>query len=278
MENRERIGKTVTEYNPSTWDIAWVSGLAFLLGIAIDIRGFGSLRTPSLWQLWAITAVIGFVASILLPQKRRGLIFALGATLAVYTVRIVSTPWTYWLQNLPLNPTFQYWVIAGPGGGVFGLFFPAVLSLFVGLWVFRLPISEQWGGIIAFRRQAWLYGIPAAIIIAGLTIGLGLLSGAVEFSPMFDWAKSAVNLFSNLWEEILFRGMLLQVVRKYLGPRTAMIWTGVFFGILHGINPLGIFIALISWIFAWVVLKTRSLWGGWIVHQVSDMLIDNLIS
>jgi membrane protease YdiL (CAAX protease family) len=61
-----------------------------------------------------------------------------------------------------------------------------------------------------------------------------------------------------------------------------MIWTGLVFGTMHfnyTMNGLwfALGVATITWIFAWVVLRAGSLWAGWVVHQVLDVIVDSFL-
>lgn len=74
-------------------------------------------------------------------------------------------------------------------------------------------------------------------------------------------------LAAPILEEALFRGVLLQGLTRSRGPARAAIWTAVFFSLYHLYNPWQVvptfFLGLIL---AWVVLTTRSLFAGILVH------------
>ncbi len=252
-----------------------VTVLAFGVGIVYGYEHFG---LAGMWLVSLGTTFAGGLAAWFLPHKRSGLVMALAATFLLRVPGFFTQPWGSWLTYLSDNDTVRYWLVSGPGNGALGLLPLTLFVLLVGRWLFGFSLSEQWGGTFSFNRRIWGYGLLVGVGFALLVIGLSLATGEGELQPLFDWNAVGVNLFSNLWEEIIFRGMLLQVIRKHLGVRTAMVWTSVLFGLAHGINPKGFFIALTCWTWAWAVLKSRSLWAGWITHQVSDMLIDNLLS
>ena len=94
---------------------------------------------------------------------------------------------------------------------------------------------------------------------------------------MRDLVGHGVNAFSNLYEEILARGLLLQVARRAGGNAFAMVWTGLIFGSMHGLTWMALGFAIITWIIAWVVLRAGSLWAGWGFHQAIDMIVDSLV-
>ncbi len=76
-----------------------------------------------------------------------------------------------------------------------------------------------------------------------------------------------------MYEEVLARGLILQITRKHLGNVFAMLWTGIIFGMMHMSDPgKVVFFCLFTWLFALAVIRSGSLWSGWIVHQTGDMV------
>jgi membrane protease YdiL (CAAX protease family) len=196
--------------------------------------------------------------------------YALAATAAVVLCTDVVGLW-----SRPFGPS--YWLFDGPGGGVLRELVPSLVLIAIGIFVFKLSVREQWGGSFAFTRRALGYGALVGVGASVLTIGLAAATGvgSLYFDP--PWSAYGVNVFSNLYEEILVRGLLLQVIRRRWSDRAAMIWSSVIFGAMHGFGPKGVFIMLTSWTMAWAVLRARSLWAGWVCHQVSDVIIDSVL-
>jgi hypothetical protein len=56
-----------------------------------------------------------------------------------------------------------------------------------------------------------------------------------------------------------------------------MIWTGLVFGSMHGVNWLALGLATVTWVIAWVVLRAGSLWAGWVFPQIIDVLVDSMM-
>jgi membrane protease YdiL (CAAX protease family) len=68
-------------------------------------------------------------------------------------------------------------------------------------------------------------------------------------------------------EEALFRGVLLQGLARSRGAGAATIWTAVFFSLYHLYNPWQVLPTFfLGLVLAWVVLSTRSLLAGILVH------------
>ncbi len=74
-------------------------------------------------------------------------------------------------------------------------------------------------------------------------------------------------VLAPILEEALFRGALLRGLTRARGPRAATLWTAVFFALYHLYNPWQVvptfFLGLVL---AWVVLSTRTLLAGIVVH------------
>ena len=88
------------------------------------------------------------------------------------------------------------------------------------------------------------------------------------------------NLFSNFYEEWIFRGFLFAVAIRVTSSRVAAaIITSVLFGAVHTQYAwaLRVLIILSTLAACWVLLKLRSLWPAWIAHQVVDLLGDSVV-
>jgi membrane protease YdiL (CAAX protease family) len=248
------------------------------LGIALVfvLLRMGDAPLPIRIGLLVAAPLLGLAAGWLLPTDRIGLIYSLGATLLVFTALGISL-WVRLAVTIPMHPTLQYWLFTGPGGGVLGLLPSALMVILVGVCVFDVSLRQQWFGNLTFTSRSWVYGGAVGALLAAITLALALTvrKGSLRWDP--HWTVHAVNMFSNLYEEVLVRGLLLFVVHKYFGASAAAVWTGVVFGLLHGPNALGLFIGLTSWTMGLMVIRAESLWAGWFAHQVLDFLVDSLL-
>lgn len=92
----------------------------------------------------------------------------------------------------------------------------------------------------------------------------------------FDGLDALANLFSNGYEEIIYRGLMLlaigSVTRK---PWFAILLSSMVFGMVH--TQYGYMmrtvVALGGLVEAWTCLRTRSLWSPWTFHMVTDILV-----
>jgi membrane protease YdiL (CAAX protease family) len=222
-------------------------------------------------------AVLAAAVSGALPRYHVGVIRVLAATAFVYMSWRLAIFWIDALSALPLSPEQAYWVYKGPGSGAFGLLPSAILVLLGGRFLFGMSIRQLWNGRLTFSWRDVQYGGSVAVALSAIVITCSALVGVGRVAWEPNWSSNGVNVFSNLYEEILVRSLLLQVARRDLGNRFALIWTGIIFGTMHGLTWLALSFALATWVIAWVVLRAGSLWAGWIFHQTIDVLVDSMV-
>ena len=134
------------------------------------------------------------------------------------------------------------------------------------------------GGRVAWRPGALvegtLVGVAAVAIPIMVLVGLGWLrlDAAPEGSSLALAARLALYLApAALWEELLFRGYVLGVLRDAIGAVAAAALTSLAFGLIHVQNagatalPIAVVVLAGIWL-ACVRLTTRSLWAAWLAH------------
>jgi membrane protease YdiL (CAAX protease family) len=225
----------------------------------------------------ATAAVLAAAVAAAWPRSQGRVLRILAVTALVYLAWQTATVWESWLSRLALTPAQKYWVYQGPGLGTLGLLPSAVAVLLAGRFVFGMSVREQWNGRLSFALRDLWYGGSVGVAMAALALACTMLAGAGRVAWEPNWAQNGVNVFSNLYEEVLARSLLLQVVRRQAGNGFAMFWTGLVFGSMHGVTWMALGFALVTWVIAWVVLRAGSLWAGWVFHQVIDVLVDSLL-
>ena len=139
-----------------------------------------------------------------------------------------------------------------------------------------MDYHEQWSGTTTYNLPALKYGIIAGIVLAAIPL-LIVASMGQKFSYKVDVYRYGINCVTNLYEEIICRGLLLASCVKYWNRASAVVWTSVVFGLAHGLTEKSIAIALGAGLMAWAVLKAKSLWAGWTSHQLTDMIVDTFL-
>jgi hypothetical protein len=145
-----------------------------------------------------------------------------------------------------------------------------------------MSLREQWGGRLRFSLRDLRYGGSVGLGLCAATLAVVALTGAGRLAWEPNWAGHGVNAFSNLYEEILTRGLLLQLVCREVGRKFALFWTALVFGTMHISHTtvsllFALGVAATTWMLAWAVLKARSLWAGWVAHQVVDVVVDSFL-
>lgn len=134
-------------------------------------------------------------------------------------------------------------------------------------------------GLAIDRRTAkdLLFGFLLSGLMAGLVFGSMAGVGLIENIRISDVRLTALlalllpNVLIGWWEEIVFRGYLLQNMIEGLGPRTAVLVSCVLYGLVHAFNPnAGILstsiIVLFGFLRIYGYLATRQLWLSMGMH------------
>jgi membrane protease YdiL (CAAX protease family) len=164
-----------------------------------------------------------------------------------------------------------HWSTAAGGVFQFGIFLAIVLAISGGSrerLALRPPAS--WGRAL---------GLAGAVFLVCF-IGLGLLDkvfhGGQEqaltpdrWQPKHAAAFAAnfvvIAVIAPIVEELLFRGIGFHLLRRF-GDTSAILATGLAFGLYHGlVNALPI-LALFGIALAWLRARTRSVYPGMLVH------------
>jgi Type II CAAX prenyl endopeptidase Rce1-like len=221
------------------------------------------------------------------PWARRGLLVA-GAALAYMGGRWIGDLWRNAVIDWFHHPPFRgSWVAVEHI-----LLYTTLSALFS--WV-------MWWGLF---KIGWmpapgsvLRGPPRKVIVWGIGLGVVVFlvclvallvlhaAGAMPaghpplaWHPMTGWSFLG-NLFSNFYEEWIFRGFLFVVAIQVTSSRVAaaVLTTALFAGVhtqySWALRAIIFFTTLAS---CWVLLKLRSLWPAWIAHQVVDVLGDSV--
>jgi membrane protease YdiL (CAAX protease family) len=90
-----------------------------------------------------------------------------------------------------------------------------------------------------------------------------------------------VALGPAISEEVLFRGVFLAGTRKSLGTGATIVLNGIVFGLFH-VPAATVFrflpTAILGMLLTWVVLRTRSIWTGMLMHLLNNGSIVLLVA
>jgi membrane protease YdiL (CAAX protease family) len=138
----------------------------------------------------------------------------------------------------------------------------------VGLWMHPRALREcAMGLLLGFLMMTGIFLLELGLGVLSLTwrgLTLPEIAGAAAISFLF-FAASA------LFEELLFRGYLLQTLMQWVSFLPALLMMSVFFGLAHYSNPHATPLSTANVVLAGVwlsfaYLKTRSLWLPFGLH------------
>ncbi|HET7064755.1 MAG TPA: CPBP family intramembrane glutamic endopeptidase [Rudaea sp.] len=203
----------------------------------------------------------------------------LAAAAAVYLIGLWPS---WWLRDIVLRA-------AG---------FPA----YAGLWKFlphlllystltALAAGVAW---IAFARAGVIDGPPLGkgnrplgkLLIVGfgvIPLVLGVLMATGQGS-MIRWIDPdpwsiAGNVFSNFYEEFIFRGFLLSALAAVIGFLPAAAVTSALWAVTHTQYPLSLQVTIfgVGFVLAWLAQSARTIWAPYGAHMIMDVVLDSLV-
>jgi membrane protease YdiL (CAAX protease family) len=200
---------------------------------------------------------------------------------------IIAYGSNFWPERLVLK--FGMDVLGHPQyAGFMGIFLPhlllysTVIAMVSGLlwWAsahHRLLPSPQ---LANFGQSAVLgfVGGLTALILTLTVVWSTFPAGTVHWIAPAPW-KVAGNVFSNFFEEFVFRGFLLVALRRLIGFWAAALVSSAMWAFLHAQYPmvLQISILAIGVGFCWLARRANSLWAPYVAHELLDLLGDSLI-
>jgi membrane protease YdiL (CAAX protease family) len=137
-------------------------------------------------------------------------------------------------------------------------------------WMPALHIS------LRLSTLAWGIGVGvlSALLIVAFFYAIGQ-AGAFHEPRVDPWVMTA-NLFSNFFEEYIYRGFFLAALTVALGFWPAVVLSSIAFGATHIQYPLELqaLIAGIALIWAWSFRQGGGLLAPYAAHMTMDWLVD----
>ena len=220
------------------------------------------------------------------------LLLAVAAVAAWWVSDHVLIPWVQDLagyrqiQDRDLSVLLGHWVF-GQGPRVLLCVLVWVVAARFGLmpsFLGSLGSGGSWARVVRT-------GLIASAILLVVTVALGAAIGKFGFHP--PWVKMAGDLLSNLYEEIVYRGLMLSAFYGLAAAaafplegkldRAGMIVGTVASCVIFAASheqypvPLRVVLGVVSVVFAYPWLGARSLWAPWIVHMLGDVVGDTIL-
>jgi membrane protease YdiL (CAAX protease family) len=209
----------------------------------------------------------------------------LGIALLYLVIYVIIFIFTNFLLNLLSTGEFRAFLIEHPASQLVAVNLVALVIYYLIFKLRGMDLFEE----TRFRRM------NSGSILTILPIGLGLgmliytfsalpyvsenLPGIVQLTEMVGNGGNVLILLlgsiflASLMEEILFRGILLQTLKKQFSVIAAVCIQALLFGAILMDVALGLYAALGAIIFGLVFIWGRSLWASLITHMVSTSTI-----
>ena len=142
----------------------------------------------------------------------------------------------------------------------------------------RILPAPRLGPPTARQLGAGVVGGIVALIATVVFVYVLFPPGTVHWIDPVPW-KIAGNVFSNFYEEFVYRGFMLVALGAAVGFWPAAIISSAMWGYTHNQYPLSLqaLIMAVGVYFSWLMRKARSLWTPYVSHMVLDIVGDSLI-
>jgi membrane protease YdiL (CAAX protease family) len=155
-----------------------------------------------------------------------------------------------------------------------------------------MPSLRQSLGSGGSWRRVVITGLISTAILLVLTVVIGAaVGGTFGFHPYYT--KMAGDLVSNLYEEIVYRGLMFSAFYGVAAAATFPLdgkldRAGLIIGTMGSCVvfaagheqypvPLRVVLAFVSIAFAYPWIAARSLWAPWIPHTLGDVIGDSIL-
>jgi membrane protease YdiL (CAAX protease family) len=120
-------------------------------------------------------------------------------------------------------------------------------------------------------------GFGAIALVLGVLIATGQ-SSAIRWIAPDPWSIAG-NVFSNFYEEFIFRGFLLAALAAVIGFLPAAAVTSALWAATHTQYPLSLQVTVfaVGVLLSWVAQRARTLWAPWGAHMIMDVVLDSLV-
>lgn len=146
-------------------------------------------------------------------------------------------------------------------------------------------MNETPTNFLSLRRVGFLSPVIQVTLVTLLYV-LTTLVAYWEYrskGTMFGYPLSISILFVPIYEEIIFRGLILKGAEKQMNWPMAILVTSVLFGLWHLKNifflspghlayQIAYTTLIVSPILSYITLKTRTVWPAVILHYLNNLL------
>ena len=215
-------------------------------------------------------------------------------TLSIYYVGLftvwLAVEWLFHSKLISTSDPVNYWLIqSGVKEGALKILIwlmPAILLIHAYRSQLYITLNQM------FRAKVnWLKLLPIFLLFTlYLIVGVyDIFDGTISIVPGFVWSQLLWVLFVGVTEEMVFRGWLLNATIKDASRRkqwamvtiNSLLFLGIHVPIWLFANQIDIVfssfsflsVIVLSFIFSWMFIKTKSILPAIVLHMYWDLLI-----
>ncbi|WP_412470001.1 MULTISPECIES: type II CAAX prenyl endopeptidase Rce1 family protein [unclassified Halobacteriovorax] len=161
---------------------------------------------------------------------------------------------------------------------IYGSIFSAICSYIMIFIAYKLGVIRLPKYLVNIKA-ALLYGIVSALVLSVLFIIYWLIRG-YDFQFLINSQSILGNIFSNYYEEISYRALLVGVsLALFRNKWIAIVIPSLIMVSTHTQYPFEFkcLVFLGSCFFSYVYIRTSNLVSSWSSHQVSDIVLDTIL-
>jgi|CXWL01.1.fsa_nt_gi membrane protease YdiL (CAAX protease family) len=206
-----------------------------------------------------------------------------GILIAVVVAAYLVGFWpTWWVRDFVLaefgNPPYEgLWIL------IPHVFLYTTLQALFCFVAWSALAGLQWmpAPRLSFRLPAVGWGLVAGLLSIAIVVAFFYATGqegAFHEPRPKPWIAVG-NIFSNFYEEFVFRGFILVALTAAIGFWPAAIVSSVAFGATHAQYPLSLqaLIAVTALLWAWVTQRTGDLMAPYLAHMTLDLVVDPIL-
>lgn len=213
------------------------------------------------------------------------------ATITVRRIVLIAAAAAAFAVNFWPNPLLRDAVLHAFGNppykGVWllipHLFLYTTLQALVCLLLWTVLVRAGWMPKLqlSLRRRTFAWGLGAGLISVAVMVAFFFATGQAGafHEPHVDPWNAGANIFSNFFEEYVYRGFIVAALAAALGFWPAAILSSIMFGAVHTQYPLVLqgMIAVLAMVWAWAGKRGGGLLAPYTAHMALDWIMDPIL-
>jgi len=151
-------------------------------------------------------------------------------------------------------------------------------------WAFFYRARKSGSRSFSFETKDYRLIVP--VVIATIALLIGVVSPILSVIPMSDFLKKVLQemgemkgmfgfltvvIAAPIFEELIFRGIILDGLLKKYGATKAILLSSLLFGIAHLNIPQFVVAFSVGVLMGWVYVNTKNLWFTILIHFTCNL-------